>query len=330
MLSRVAESLFWMSRYLERAENLSRIVEVNLQLMLDLHPRDAARRRRDWSPVLECLGLHAEFRKAGHARAADAVVDFLVFDLESSFSVVSSVTHARENARAVREEISDEMWMLLNRTYLWVRSAGARREFQQNPYDFLQTLRGEITEFYGLAESTMDHGEGREFFRLGQYLERADKTTRVLDEEFHLAKDKYAPLQWTAVLRMCGARRVYQRKYLADVTPGRVAELLLLDATFPRSVRFCVSRVDAALRDLSGVAAGRYSNPAEKRCGRLLADLSFTTLDDFLKPGLHAVVDSLQLKLNHLAEAVLDLHGASLALLPPLLSGFAQQQQQQQ
>jgi uncharacterized alpha-E superfamily protein len=191
-------------------------------------------------------------------------------------------------------------------------------------------VRGEITEFYGLTESTMDHGEGREFFRLGQFLERADKTTRVLDEEFHLAKGKYAPLQWTAVLRMCGARRVYQRKYLADVTPLRVAELLLLDATFPRSVRFCMSQVDGALRDLSGVAAGRYSNPAEKRCGRLLANLSFTSLEDYLQPGLHMVVDSLQLRLNDLAEAVLDLHGASLALLPPLLSGFAQQQQQQQ
>jgi uncharacterized alpha-E superfamily protein len=335
MLSRVAEALYWMSRYLERAENLARILEVNTQLMLDLHPRDAVRLRSDWSPLLVALGLDPKVRGAEGRVDADAVAELLVFEEAGGFSIAESLTAARENARHVREEISDEMWLLLNRTWLWFRSREARTRFMRSSEDFLSHLRGEITEFYGLLESTMEHGDGREFCRVGQFLERADKTTRVLDDKFHLARGRYEMLQWTAVLRMCGARRVYQRKYLSDVTPALVAELLLLDPVFPRSVRFCVAQVDASLRALSGVRPGQFSNEAEQLSGRLLADLCFSSMREFEALGLHQAADDLQGQLNGLGAAVqVAMHGApgvpAAPALPPVTDITPQQEQQQQ
>lgn len=309
MLSRVAESLYWMSRYVERAENIARIVDVNQQLMLDIPSRQAEKISRNWFPIVMALGDDDIYQKSHRKSDASSVVEFLVFEREHLGSIVGCLSAARENARTVREQISSEMWEQLNLTYWWCHGKSARQTYERSPYDFFQRIKTSLQLFQGITDNSMLHGDGWDFIQIGKFLERADKTSRLLDEEFHLLKaDMASPndqlLQWMAVLRSCSARLAYQRVYLSDVKPVKVAELLLLEDSFPRSVDFCLKQADQALRRLSGVASGRYSNLAEKLSGRLLAELSFSSIEDMYALGLHRAMDELQTRLNHLGDAI--------------------------
>jgi uncharacterized alpha-E superfamily protein len=297
--------------YVERAENIARIVDVNAQLMLDLPMKEAERIQRNWMPVVSCLGDEDEFHKRYKKPDADSVTEFLLFDRSHANSITGSLAAARENARTVREQISPEMWEQVNRTYLWLMSKGARQFFNRNAYDFFQRVKKSLQLFQGITDSVMMHGEGWEFLRMGRYLERADKTSRLLDDEFFLVRDETVSgggnlSQWQAILRSSNARQAYQRLYAAMVDPQKVADLLLLHDEFPRSVEFCVRALDKSLRRVSGVPAGRFCNVAEKRSGRLLSELSFSSIDDIWARGLHAVMDDLQTKLNDIGAAILD------------------------
>ncbi len=313
MLSRVAESLFWMGRQVERAENIARIVDVNSQLLLDLPRPESERIARNWLPVVACLGDEAAFRERYKKADAGAVTEFLLFDRTHGNSIVGSLAAARENARTVREQISPEMWEQINRTYLWLMSKGARQFFERNAYDFFQRVKKSLQLFQGITDSVMLHGEGWEFLQMGRHLERADKTSRLLDDEFFLVRKENSPgggalVQWQAILRASNARQSYQRIHAAVVDPLKVADLLLLHDEFPRSVEFCVRAVDEALRRLSGVAPGRFSNCAEKLSGRLLSELSFSSIEEIWARGLHEVMDELQLKFNELGAAILEVY----------------------
>jgi uncharacterized alpha-E superfamily protein len=310
MLSRVAESLYWMSRYVERAECLARIVDVNLQLLLDIPPKQSAQLARNWWPVMASLGEDEEafFKRHKKADVAHAT-DYLVFDRQNPSSVSSCLSAARENARTVREQINEEMWEQINRTYLWITSRGARGDFQTNQYEFFQRVLKTLQLFQGITDSVMLRGEGWEFIQIGKHLERADKTTRLLDDKFHLLRaGSAAPgellMQWLSVLRCSNSRQIYQQLYESVVQPRKVAELLLLNDSFPRSVKFCVARADRSLRRISGVGPGRFSNGAEKLSGRLLAELNFSAVDDFEAAGLHQAMDDLQIQLNDIGQAV--------------------------
>ena len=309
MLSRVADSLFWASRYVERAENIAAMVDVNIQLMLDLPTRHADAISRDWSPLVACLGDEVSFASQKRKGSQDAVVDFLVFDRTHPGSIVGSLAIARENARTIREQITTEMWEQINRTYLWLMSKGAHQFYERNHYDFFQRVRKSLQLFQGITDSLMVRGEGWDFIQLGKYLERAEKTSRMLDDKFFLLPlDETAPLgvvpQWVAILRSCSARQAYQRLYAMEVEPIQVADLLLLNDNFPRSLVFCLLQIDHALRRISGVPSGRYSNIAEKLSGRLLSELSFSSVEEFWGIGLHSAVDQLQQKLNDLGSAI--------------------------
>lgn len=313
MLSRVADSLYWMGRYLERAENVARIVDVNSQLMLDLPTGESERIQRNWLPVVACLGEDGEFRRRYPKADAGSVIEFLVFDLTHGNSITGSLAAARENARTVREQINPEMWEQVNRTYLWLMSRGARQFFNRNAYDFFQRVKKSLQLFHGITDSAMMHGAGWEFLQMGRHLERADKVSRLLDDEFFLVRDESVPgggtlTQWQAILRSSNARQTYQRIYASVVDPVKVADLLLLHDEFPRSVEFCVREVDSALRRLSGVAPGRFCNLAEKLSGRLLSDLSFSSIEEIWARGLHDEMDLLQQRLNDLGGAILDVY----------------------
>ncbi len=313
MLSRVAESLFWMGRYVERAENIARIVDVNSQLLLDLPKQDAERIARDWLPVVAGLGDEVSFHERYRRPDAEAVTEFLLFDRTHFNSIAGSLAAARENARTVREQISPEMWEQINRTYLWLMSKSARQFFERNAYDFFQRVKKSLQLFQGITDSVMLHGVGWEFLQMGRHLERADKTSRLLDDEFFLVRKLDAPgggalVQWQAILRASNARQSYQRIHAAVVEPMKVADLLLLHDEFPRSVEFCVRAVDESLRRLSGVAPGRFSNVAEKLSGRLLSELSFGSIEEIWVRGLHPFVDELQLKLNELGAAIIEVY----------------------
>jgi len=313
MLSRVANSLYWMSRYIERAENIARLVDVNLQLLLDFRSLDDHALDAHWIPIVQSSGDEELFRKL-HPRATGlTVTEFLVFAADNPNSIVSSIGQARENARMVRDQVTAELWEELNRLYLFLNSPRARALWRENPSDFFLTIRNGSLLLQGLTDATVVRNEGWFFIQCGRYLERADKTSRILDVRHASLPARGAPtgtpsqadaLGWAAVLRSCSAWDAYKALHGAEVQPAMVAEFLLLSDEFPRSVRFCVRHLNDALRCISGVAAGRFSNDAEKLAGRLLAEFQFSTADDIFDIGLHTYIDVAQAKLNAIGDAL--------------------------
>ncbi len=314
MLSRVANSLYWMARYMERADNTARIVDVNLQLMLDSRRLDDQQVAAYWMPIVESTGDAEDFFAHYPAATGHAVTEYLVFDRRNSNSVVSSVSQARENARMVRDQVPAELWEELNRLYLYLTSPQAQELWEDSPFDFLQQIRSSSLTFVGISYASTPHNEGWNFLQAGKFIERADKTTRILDLRHASLPERGMPetisqadaLGWSAVLRSCSAWEAYKAIHGSQVHPRMVAEYLLLSDEFPRSLRFCVDRLDNALRSISGVSASRFSNEAEKWSGRLLAELKFNSIDEIFDVGLHTYFDQVQERLNRIGEALFD------------------------
>jgi len=308
MLSRVANSLYWMSRYIERAENIARIVDVNLQLLLDLRDLNEKRLAEHWLPIVQATGDEEQFFALHKKATAQNVTEFLVFQLENANSLASSICQARENARMVRDQITVELWEELNRLYWFVRTPQARQVWKESPSEFFQQIKAGSLHIIGLTDATLIHNEGWWFTQAGKFIERADKTSRILDLRCASLPDKGVPknvsqedaLEWSAILRSCSAWDAYKSINGAEVSPVLVAEFLLFHEEFPRSVEFCVSELNRALRRISGVAEGKFCNAAEKLAGRLVAELQFTTIDEIFDQGLHQYLDNLQLKLNNI------------------------------
>jgi uncharacterized alpha-E superfamily protein len=314
MLSRVANSLYWMSRYIERAENIARIVDVNLQLLLDLRNLDEERLAKHWLPIVQTTGDEKQFFQLHKKATGHAVTEFLVFQMENPNSILFSICQARENARMVRDQITIEFWEELNRLYWFVRTPQARQVWKESPTEFFQQIKGSSLLLNGLSRSTSIRNEGWYFSEAGKFLERADKTSRILDVRYMTLPEKGAPanisqtdaLEWSAILRSCSAWDAYKTLHGAEVHPRGVAEFLLFNEDFPRSVRFCVDELNHALRRISGVAEGRFCNDAEKLAGRLAAELQFNTVDEIFDQGLHIYLDQLQTKLNNIGAALFD------------------------
>jgi len=312
MLSRVAHSLYWMARYIERAENIARIVDVNLQLLLDLRDLDEKRLAEYWQPIVQATGDETAFFKLHAKPTGQAVSEFLVFQIENPNSIVQCIYQARENARMVRDQLTLELWEELNRLYLFVRSPLARKVWERSASEFFQEIKAGSLHLIGIINATLVHDEGWRFVQVGQFLERADKTTRILDVRYQTLPERGVPgainptvaLEWSAVLRSCSAWDAYRSMHSADVHPKLVAEFLLLSDDFPRSVRFCVTELNRALRRISGVAEGHFCNDAEKLTGRLLAELQFSAIVEIFDHSLHQYLDETQLKLNQIGDAL--------------------------
>jgi uncharacterized alpha-E superfamily protein len=312
MLSRVANSLYWMSRYVGRAENTARLVDVNLQLLLDYRKLDDKTLAGHWMPIVESTGEEKLFGQLYNRATGKNVTEFLVFQPENSNSILGSVGQARENARMIRDQITVEVWEELNRLYLFLHSPQARTLWRNSPHEFFQEIKNSALLVQGLTDATVVRNEGWHFVQCGRYLERADKTSRILDVRHTSLPERGVPvtsnqeeaLGWSAVLRSCSGWDAYKAEHGAEVQPAHVAELLLLSDDFPRSVRFCVREIDTALRRISGVALDKFSNNAEKLAGRLLAELSFSTVEEIFETGLHTYIDTLQSKLNAIGDAL--------------------------
>jgi len=308
MLSRVANSLYWMARYIERAENIARIVDVNLQLLLDIRNLDEKRLVAYWLPIVQATGDEQAFFKLHPQATGHAVTEFLVFQMENPNSLVQSICQGRENARMVRDQITLELWEELNRLYLFVRSPQAREVWHHSPSDFFHEIKASSLHIIGIINATLIHNEGWWFIQVGQFLERADKTTRILDVRYQSLPEKGVPerispdeaLEWSAVLRSCSSWDAYKSIHGADIHPRQIAEFLLLSDDFPRSVRFCVNELNRSLRRISGVTEGHFTNNAEKLTGRFLAELQFSTIDEIFEQGLHRYLDEAQTKLNNI------------------------------
>ena len=317
MLSRVAESVYWMNRQIERAENVARSVETALDLALE----GTISHGRLWNALVCAFGDEADFWERHAAADQASVISFLAFDPANANSIASCLHAARENARTVRDMISSPMWEEINKVHLYVQSAAQRYGGWLHPREFLDELKRSSQLITGVADATMSHGEGWHFGRLGRLVERADKTSRVLDVEHYFKPAAFAPkngvvagelpgadaVQWSAVLESASAIEMYRKQYGA-VSRRNVAEFLVFDRFFPRAMHFCLIKAEESLLAITGGSKGAYTNPAEQQLGRLRAKLDYGAIDEVLAGtgGLHGFVDGFQQRLNRASEAIHD------------------------
>src|SRR3984957_2557850 len=332
MLSRVAHSLYWMSRYIERAENIARLLEVNLQFILDFQGYDDAHLKEHWGSILASSGDHELFEKHYESADSRSVTEFFAFDLRNPNSILACVFAARENARMIRDQISIEMWETVNELYLFLKARSTTDVWVSGPYEFFQDIKRNSHLFQGLTGSTYSRSEGWEFIQFGKFVERAHKTTRILDVKYHIllpsAKDVGGALdtaQWQAVLRSASALEAYRRFYVREILPWKVAEFLIFSDSFPRSIHFCVIQVDDFLRRILGETGARPRSEAARSSRRLLADLQSLTIDEVLKDGLHEFLVEIAGTLEKICEEVVQ-----TTMFYPADAGADDQQHQQQ
>ncbi|WP_143960404.1 alpha-E domain-containing protein [Litoribacter populi] len=308
MLSRVANSIYWLGRYAERVENYARFIDVNFNLMLDM-PQDM---KEQWEPLVQITGDRDIYvKKYGSHFDRKTVIFFLAFDEDNPNSIFNSVQNARENARMIRENLSKETWEKLNETYHYVKSGKEKSIWKkEDPRSFFSHVKDSVLLLYGLAENTVARTEGWYFRQLGQYLERADKTSRFLDVKYHILLPSHEEvgspldfLQWTALLKSVTAFNTYRRFY-GNITPSGVVEFLVLDKHFPRSVYFCLKEAENCLYKISGSDGVGFKNSAEKAMGELRSKLEYDDVNDVISTGLHEYLDKLQIKINKISNEV--------------------------
>lgn len=317
MLSRVANSLYWMVRFVERADNLARLIDVNQQLLLDFETLESERLRGFWRPIIQSTGDEELFNLFYETAGSKQVIRFLTDDERNPNSICSCISAARENARTVRDQLSDDLWEELNALYLFSGSAEARRLLDDNPAKYYESIRRAAVTFLGVAASTVSRDEAWEFMDLGRFLERADKTTRFLDIASYLAASEAdGILHWNAILRSCGAMGAFRAEH-RSIDAGSVLDFLLFSKAFPRSVRYCIERVDQSLHRISGTPRDGFSNPAEREAGRLLAAMNFGSSAEVAEAGLHEYLDRLQVRFNLIGEAIFETYVLMLGRIQP-------------
>ncbi|MEO8621023.1 MAG: alpha-E domain-containing protein [bacterium] len=317
MLCRVAEDVLWMSRYVERSLAVGRLIEVSEHLEFDDHDDPATRAER-WAPLLAPRPaegpLPAPLSDAAlRPETARTVRHWLVFHRENPRSIVACVDRARAAARQVRERISSEMWETLNSLHLYLGNPALPEIAERDPHAFFQRIRNEAHLVQGLADSTLARDECWRFFRLGTFLERADNVAHTLTSQSHLLRDdgrhESDMVRWLSVLRSCGGAEGYARHYSHRVEPARVVEFLLLNATFPQSVRFSLRQASEALRALgaddTGAEVTRHaSSSATRALGLLTAQLEFARVDEIIESGLQEYVSVVQRDLARVTDHV--------------------------
>jgi uncharacterized alpha-E superfamily protein len=305
VLSRTADHLYWMARYTERAENLARMLDVNSRM--SLLPRGEEVVEQGWVATLTIIGLLDAFRRRYEALTPANVIAFMTFDRDNPMSIYSCVLAARENARAVRDTLTSEIWEILNATWLEMRGASLRSSAEAELGDFFEWVKYRSHVARGVVQGTMLRDEAWHFTWLGTYLERADSTASILDVKYHLllphgeraggAADYY---QWSALLHSVSAFEIYRRVYRDLITPRRVAELLVLRDDMPRSLNRCMSQ---AYTHLCAVR-NAHSAETERRAGELQAALHFGRIDSVFEVGLHEYLVRFRGQVRDLGERV--------------------------
>ncbi|MDF1756359.1 MAG: alpha-E domain-containing protein [Verrucomicrobiales bacterium] len=293
MLSRVAENLFWMSRYFERADNLARLVTVHQTDLLDATSA-MAEDSYDWHPLLAVTSM-------GDENSTESVQDYMVRSQENPDSITNCIYQARENGRAVRDQISDEMWIELNA--LWLDLKAILKNGPGQHEKICQMVNRSSLVFRGIVNVAQPRAEAWAFIQLGEYLERADKTSRVIDLPNYL-RGRDEASAWSTMLRACSAAAEHRRHYSGEADSTSASTLLLFSTSFPRSVRFCVQKIDDLLHQISGTDSSGYLNEAERASGSLLARMNFSGVEEISSLGLHDYVDSVQFNLNEIGAAI--------------------------
>jgi len=317
MLSRVADSLYWMSRYLERAEHTTRLLDVNLNLMLDETTTSAERR---WQRVLEALGKPKDVAWDGDPYQ---LTQAMIFDTGNKASILSCIIAARENSRHVREQISTEQWHRLNSLYLQVtgpetQNSGKLKALAAGvtqPTEFLQSIMEAVHQFQGVTDSTMNHGEGWQFIQVGRYIERASATALLLEayhgdlwEHPERIPEGTEYLDWMGLLRSATAFEAYCKVYTADLTPDRIFEFLLLDEEFPHSVRFSIDSLQCALEKIQGDSGKSRAEGLRRLSGRLQASLNYSSVDEILTQDVVGYLQNIQAQCRAIHGTIYELY----------------------
>jgi uncharacterized alpha-E superfamily protein len=296
MLSRIADSLFWLARYIERAEDTARILDVNYHMLLE-QSQDSYHLR--WEPLIVMAGEENLFRRLYSEVSAENVFEFLAFRQDNPSSIVQCIGKARENARTIRDCISREMWEDINGLYHMVNRFTPRDEIVAGPHRFCDKIKFGTHRFHGVTDATLPHDEGWQFLRIGWSLERAEMTSRLVDVQYQKLLDELPALgtpdnhQWMAVLRSVGAFEAYHRQYHSSIEPEKVAGMLILNSQHPRSIRFSTAEVQSGLRAISGSGPGMYANEAERLAGKVAERLSYDKIEEIFNHGLHSYLNEL-------------------------------------
>lgn len=304
MLSRTADHLFWMSRYIERAENLARLLDVTWQMSMVPQSLEAA--NQNWNAVLVLNSLEEAFAKRYREVNAENVLRFMVCDADNFSSIYSCLRMARENAHAVRGTITTEMWETINATWLEVRGQSFDQLGVSGIGEFFEWVKMRSSLSRGVTIGTLLQDEAFHFIRLGTLLERADNTARILDVKYHVlaphddeesVTDFY---QWGALLRSVSAFEVYRKAYRDVITPERVAELLILRMDMPRSLHFCLNGVVKNL----GLVANKQSAETERLAGLLHSQLHYGRIEDILEQGLHEYLTDFMDRIYEIGDGI--------------------------
>ena len=309
MLSRTADHLFWMNRYTERAENTARLLDVNYQTAL--LPQSASMAQAGWQGLLSISELLTSYKDKHDEIRAQEVMDFMVKDESNPSSIVSCLSAARENARAVRGTLTTEVWETQNQTWLEVKRMIKQGDFEADPSQFFEWVKFRSHLSRGVTVGTMLMDEALHFMRLGTFLERADNTARLVDVKFHAVEadyygtangkeQEYDFYHWSAILRSVSGFEVYRKVYRDVIKPERVAELLILRPDMPRSLHASLNEVVGNLR----MIANDQSSETQRRAGKLRAELQYGRIDEILATGLHAFLTQFLDRINDLGARV--------------------------
>ncbi|SMG13472.1 Uncharacterized conserved protein, Alpha-E superfamily [Marivirga sericea] len=306
MLSRVADHIYWMNRYIERAENYARFMDVNFNLSLDLQPDEAAQ----WRPLVVTTGDWPLYQSLHKTVSKSKVIHFLGFDERNPNSVHNCIVYARENARSIRPEITKEVWEQINYLYYFVKEGTSKKKWEnKDPRNYFLEIKKGCQMLYGILNSTISRSEGWHFGRIGQLIERADKTSRVLDVKYHILLPEsvkvgspFDLIQWSALLKSVSAYDMYRRKY-GKLTAQGICEFLIFDKHFPRSILSCLTDVDRSLRSNSNKDS-IYRSTAEKQLGLLRSQLEYSDINEVFETGVHEFLDNIQVRLNEVSESI--------------------------
>ena len=306
MLSRVANSIYWMNRYIERAENYARFLDVNFNLALELPASLAAQ----WEPLVVTTGDWKLYKDMYGEAEKDKVIYFLGYDENNPNSIYNTIGFARENARAVRPDITKEVWEQINYLYHLVGEHKSKKRWcKKDPRQCFTEIKNGCQLVYGILDATISRTDGWHFGKMGQMIERADKTSRVLDVKYHILLPSLesvgTPLdliQWASLLKSVSAYDMY-RKHYGKLQTDNIAQFLILDEDFPRSMLNCLLQAERSLFTITGSTKG-YTNEAERKLGQLRSQLEFANIHEILNEGMHEFLDNFQLKLNEVSFAV--------------------------
>lgn len=319
MLSRDADSMYWMARYVERAEHVARLLLVNANLLIDVGELAPGLLEDQWLSVLTILRLDTDDPALlGDASIANRVTRYMTFDAGNPSSLISCLSRARENARAIRENISAEMWETINALYWSIQADESQVRFEDSPDLFYRGIMNASMLFQGLTDQTLAHDQRWHFAQVAKHLERIDVTCRIIETKFNILQKVETVLEsalrnihWMAVLRSCCSIEAFRRSHVSEMDPLRVAGFLILERSFPRSIRFSVEHALSAVAAIHSGIDPNIIDPAERVLGRLDAQLEYAEMNEILNQGLPNYLQQIQ---HSVAEAALAVQRAYFLL----------------